>query len=128
VASPTQRTLAECKRLGWQASIVEKFVRFPPPGHRVDLFGFIDILALGDGQTYAIQATVTSSAGARRTKIDESPALAAVLASGWIVEVWSFRKTNDRQPGKRKTWKIKRERLVGPSLWETVGEKEEIPS
>jgi len=56
----TQHTLAECKRLGWQAEVTEKWVAFGSPkkaagakseamqkagGYRKDLFGFIDVLA-----------------------------------------------------------------------------------
>lgn len=44
--TPTQLTLRELRRRGFQCEVVEHFVRFPPPGHRKDLFGCIDVLAV----------------------------------------------------------------------------------
>ena len=120
MTSPTQRTRDVCKERGWASWIVEKFVRFPPPGHRSDMFGFIDIVALTDtGDTLAIQCTSTGGAS-RQAKIEDSEYLPAVLNAGWYVEVWTWRKTNDRKAGKRKTWALRRVRLVGPSNWEEL--------
>lgn len=45
--SPTQRTLAECKKRGWTAGVVERHIPFPKPqGTKIDLFGVIDIVAI----------------------------------------------------------------------------------
>jgi hypothetical protein len=46
--TPTQRALAECKKRGWQAQVVEKWI--PHTRRRLDLFGVIDIVALIPGQ------------------------------------------------------------------------------
>jgi hypothetical protein len=114
-SAPTQRTRAECKRLGYQSAIVERWN--PHAKVRQDLFQFIDVLALGDGQTFAIQ-TCSGEGGApaaRRAKIEALPTLAEVIRSGWSVEVWSWAKRGAR--GKRKLWTLKRERYLGPNSW-----------
>ena len=132
MTSPTARTLARCEKLGLRAGIVERYRSFvvgrAPTGETLsrggkksDLFGFIDVLAFGDGATYAIQTTVTGSASKRRDKIEAecADALAEVLRAGWLVEVWGWAKRG--AVGKRKLWTLKRERLVGPGAWEEVG-------
>jgi hypothetical protein len=130
MSSPTQRTLAECRRLGFQAGVVEKRISTmtfkPKPGTKpnpfssvtIDLFGFIDILALGDGSTYAIQTTSTPHLADRKAKIESLPTLAAVLDAGWLVECWGWAKRGKR--GKRKLWTLRRERLVGPGTWQEI--------
>jgi hypothetical protein len=45
--SPTQRTLAECRKRGWVCQVVEKWN--PHARIRQDLFGCIDIVALVPG-------------------------------------------------------------------------------
>jgi hypothetical protein len=112
-SSPTQRTLAECRRLGYQAAIVERWN--PHAKIRSDLYQFVDVLALGDGATYAIQTTSTPHLADRKAKIEGLPTLAAVLASGWLVECWGWAKRGAR--GKRRLWTLRRERLCGPGLW-----------
>lgn len=116
--SPTARTLAECRRRGWVAQNVEQFVRFPPPGHRLDLFGVIDIIAIvppmssggvdlpRTGYILGIQATASAAHHAhRRDKILAEPRAAAWVAAGGRLELWSWSKRGDR--GKRKTWQLR---------------------
>jgi len=59
---------------------------------RQDLFGFIDILALRDGETLGVQATSGSNVSARVAKIAEHELVGAVRAAGWRVEVHGWRK------------------------------------
>lgn len=70
---------------------VEKFVQFPPPGHRVDLFGFIDIIAIGPGITLAVQSTSKKQISPHRKKMRDDPETRAnvvhVLEAGWQVEI-----------------------------------------
>ena len=93
--SPTQRSLAYLRDLGYTCAVVEKFVRFPPPGHRVDLFGFIDLLALGPGRTVAAQVTSGSNLSSRVKKIREHENYPLVRRSGWVIEVHGWRKLKD---------------------------------
>ena len=52
--SPTSRTLKYLRTQGWEAGIVEKF---NPYAHvRQDLFGFIDIIALGEKKIIGVQS------------------------------------------------------------------------
>jgi hypothetical protein len=122
--SPTARTLAECRKRGWIAQNVEQFVRFPPPGHRLDLFGVIDIVAItpatfdvvlihgqqprliGHGQTIGIQATASAAHHAhRRDKILAEPRAKAWVEAGNRLELWSWSKRGDR--GKQKRWTLR---------------------
>lgn len=127
-ASPTARTLAECRRRGWIAQVVEKFVRFPPPGHRVDLFGVLDLVAIvsevdtsisypfGEDPPrrgvalLGIQACSGGTSGggstaARRDKILAEPRARAWVEAGGLLELWSWSKRGDR--GKRKLWALR---------------------
>lgn len=118
--TPTARSLAECKRRGWTAGVVEKFVRFPPPGHRVDLFGCIDIVAIGpqgevgmcddwSERIFGIQACAGASHAARKTKALAEPRLRAWLEAGGRFAIWSWAKRGDR--GKRKLWTLRTEQI-----------------
>ena len=104
--SPTSRALDECKKRGWIAGVVEKFVRFPPPGHLVDLFGVIDIVAITPEGILGIQATGDNAGdmARRRRKI-----LAEPRAKSWLeharLEVWGWGKRGDR--GKSKRWTLR---------------------
>lgn len=88
--TPTQRTLAALRADGWLPAIVEKWN--PHARIRQDLYGFIDLLAIRDGETLAIQCCAGSSAAARISKITDHENLAAVRKAGWRIEVWAWRK------------------------------------
>jgi hypothetical protein len=112
MTSPTQRTLAECKRRGWTAQVVEQNIRIP--GGRMfkrDLFGIIDIVAITPDGILGIQATATAAHHAHRlTKARAEPRLATWLGAGARFEVWSFSKRGAR--GKRKTWQLRAEAVT----------------
>ena len=111
--SPTSRTLEECRKRGWLAGVVEQFVRFPPPGHRVDLFGVIDIVAVVPpsdeerGAILAIQATAGNSGdhARRRAKILAEPRAKRWVEAGGRLELWSWGLRGDR--GKAKRWMLR---------------------
>lgn len=107
--SPTSRTLDECKRRGWEAGIVERFVRFPPPGHRVDLYGCIDLVVMRpaiDG-LLGIQACAGSGHAAHRAKILAEPRAARWCATGNQIELWSWSQRGG--VGQRKLWTLRTE-------------------
>ena len=106
--SPTQRSLALLREQGWLCAIVEKFVRFPPPGHRVDLWGIGDILAVRPGETLLVQCT-TTGVSERLKKIEENPLTLKILAVPWRIEVWGWRKVGPR--GKAKRWEVRVEQV-----------------
>ena len=89
-SSPTSRTLDKLRADGWLVAVVEKYN--PHARIRQDLFGFVDILALRDGETLAVQATSRSNISARVNKIAEHENLAAVRKAGWLIQVWGWGK------------------------------------
>jgi hypothetical protein len=121
--SPTARTLAECRKRGWVAQNVEQFVRFPPPGHRLDLFGVIDIIAIVPAlavaamslrTTVGIQATASAAHHAhRRAKILAESRAKAWVEAGNGLELWSWSKRGDR--GAHKLWTLRVEVFTAES-------------
>ena len=98
--SPTQRSLALLKKDGYSAQVVE---RFNPYAHvRVDLFGFIDIVAVGNGSTIGIQTTSAVNMSARVKKILLIPESKIWLECGnkIVVHGWAKKGAKD----KRKLW------------------------
>lgn len=57
-----------------------------------DLFGFIDVLAIREGETLAVQTTSGPNVASRVKKIAEAEHLAAVRAAGWLIHVHGWRK------------------------------------
>lgn len=61
--SPTARTLAECRRLGWVAGVVERHSPFPKPhGKKHDFLGVIDLIAVVP-PTEEVECTARDEAG-----------------------------------------------------------------
>ncbi len=101
--SPTARSLAELRKRGYIAAVVERWN--PHARLRQDLFGCIDVLAIRPGQILAVQACAGSSAAARIAKVKSTPAFTTMLAAGITVAVWSWSKRGAR--GKRKVWTLR---------------------
>lgn len=99
--SPTQRTLAELRKQGYTAAVVEKWNMHAKI--RQDLFGFIDILAMKPCESLlAIQATSTGNVAARINKIHDAALSQDWISTGSRLEVWGWAKRGAR--GKRKVW------------------------
>lgn len=103
--SPTQRTLAECRKRGWIAQVVERWN--PHARIRQDLFGCIDILALTPDGILGIQACAGPSHAARMAKALREERLQRWRDAGGLFAVWSWSKRGAR--GKRKTWTLRTE-------------------
>lgn len=86
--SPTQRTLAEMRKRGYYAEVVEYWNHITKRRH--DLAGFIDVLCFGDGEIVGVQATSLTNVSARVTKIAEHENVAAVRRAGMrlLVQGW----------------------------------------
>lgn len=96
--TPTQRSLKYLRDQGYRVEVVEKWL--PWAKVRKDLFGFIDLLAIRESETLAIQTTSRGNITARIKKIEESEALNDVKNAGWKIAVHGW--------GKLKTgWEIK---------------------
>jgi hypothetical protein len=114
--SPTQRTLQRLRANGAHlVAVVEKWNRFGGPigkngervGNRVDLFGFIDVLAVMPGQigTLGIQACAASSISTRIRKVIDDPELLRnaklYTAAGNRILFWGW-----KQNKKSKRWEV----------------------
>lgn len=89
-ASPTARTLAKLREEGWLAWVVERWIA--QAGKRSDLFGFIDILAVKDGEVLAVQACSRGDVSTRVKKIADHDNVGEVRKTGWRIEVWGWGK------------------------------------
>lgn len=78
--SPTERTLAHLRGLGWGCCVVEKWNAFARV--RQDAFGIGDILAYGQGSIWLVQTTTADNRGSHYKKIQESEHLKPWLANG----------------------------------------------
>jgi radical SAM superfamily enzyme YgiQ (UPF0313 family) len=92
--TPSQRSVKHLKDCGYVVATVEHYNYFTKRRH--DLFGCIDLLAIGNGETLAVQVTSRSNMSSRIKKIEESEALPEMLRSGWrvIVHGWAKNKSN----------------------------------
>lgn len=93
-ASPTQLTLRELRKREMTAGVVEKWN--PHVKIRQDLFGCIDVIAVGKQGTVAVQACAYSSVSKRVKKIEDNPALPDMRAAGWTILVWGWRKVKNK--------------------------------
>jgi hypothetical protein len=91
--SPTQRSLKLLREQGYSVWIVEHWNHFARI--RQDLFGCIDLLAIGNGETLAVQTTSRSNVAARQKKIVENEYYLEMVRSGWRVQVHGWGKLKD---------------------------------
>lgn len=94
MASPTERSLKQLRNEGYLCEVVEKWNSFTRT--RKDLFGFIDIIAIKEGETLAVQTTTKENMNARVSKIAESELVGMVRKAEWKIHVhgWSKNKSN----------------------------------
>ena len=92
--SPTQLTLKHLRKLGYTATVVEHWN--PHAFVRQDLFGFVDVLAVGNGETVAVQATSYTNVSSRVNKITDHENVAEVRKAGWKIFVHGWKKVKNR--------------------------------
>jgi carbonic anhydrase len=95
MSSPTQRSLKHLRKLGYLAEVVEKTI--PRVFIRKDLYGFIDILAIRDGEILGVQATSGSNVASRVDKIANHDNVGAVRKAGIRIHVHGWRKNSNRR-------------------------------
>jgi carbonic anhydrase len=85
-ATPTSRSMAWLREQGYHAELVEQTKRVGVPGKmkvwKVDLWNFIDLLAIRRGEVLGVQVTSWTNVAARVRKITESPLLPLVREAG----------------------------------------------
>jgi hypothetical protein len=92
--SPTQLSLKKLREDGWLAEVVERWI--PGANIRKDLWGWVDIVALKDGETLAVQTTSYSNMSARAKKIAESETVSEVRKANWSIQVHGWHKKDSR--------------------------------
>jgi hypothetical protein len=93
--SPTQLTLAKWRKAGYLCAVVEKWNMHTKI--RQDLFGCIDVIAVGNGETVGIQSTSDTNVSARVRKIADMPETVSMLRDGnWRVIVEGWKKPKHR--------------------------------
>jgi hypothetical protein len=73
----------------------------------VDLFGFVDVLAVGPMGTMAVQATSYGGVSdrLRKARTERADEIQDMLAAGWHLHIWGW-----HQPrGPRTRWVLKRD-------------------
>lgn len=90
--SPTERSIAPLRKQGWLVEVVERWM---PGGHRKDLYGCIDLLALREGETMAVQVTSVTNTASRVKKIRSSPALGWMQRAHWTIHVHGWSRTGE---------------------------------
>ncbi len=102
-ASPTQRTLQYLRKAGYPlVQVVEKWN--PHARVRQDLFGILDVLAVGPQGVIGVQCTSAANVAGRLTKLRASAALPVLKGAGVAVYVHGWRK---RKPSGR--WALREE-------------------
>lgn len=114
MSSPTQRSLALLKKEGYVPWITEHFNSFG--NVRVDLYGFIDIVALKSGEVgiLGVQTTAASGLSARVHKILGIPAYHLWLECGNRIWVMGWRKEKKTNHWKSRTIEIKLDNKKDP--------------
>jgi len=100
--SPTQLTLNLLRKEGCQlVQVVETWN--PHARIRQDLFGIIDVLAIRDGETIAVQSTSWDNTSARIRKIADSDAITFLRLAQWTILVHGWRKNPKTKRYENKT-------------------------
>lgn len=100
--SPMARTRRMLESEGYLVDTVERWI--PGANVRRDLFGFLDLVAIREGETLGVQVTTADHVAHRRVKMLGLPSLPHVLRAGWRVEIHGWRKVKGR-------WTPRRERV-----------------
>ena len=104
MSAHTVRTLKYYRELGYHCDVVERFIAFPPPGHRRDYHGFGDILAYNNNETIMIQSC-GASYSEHLKKILANANVPLWLAGPRKLILCSWRKVLMRRGLKRKVFK-----------------------
>jgi hypothetical protein len=100
--SPTQSSLAALRADGYTCWVVEYWNAHTQ--RRVDLFGCIDILAIREGETLAVQTTSASGVSARVKKMTDNEYMPAMRAAGWSIQIQGWRMKAKVRGGKAMVW------------------------
>ncbi len=115
MASPTSRTLSHLRAQGYMAGVVEFWN--PHTNTRRDLFGFLDVVAVREGEVLGVQATSTGGASRVNKILNDCTGDAILwLEAGTHLQVigWKkYKKAVNRKWWRPRIWDIT---LVGGEL------------
>lgn len=94
----TKKTMDLLTKEGYLCAKVEKYNSFCK--RMFDLYGFIDVIAIKEGETLAVQSTSRTNIAARVNKITDHENLPMVRKAGWTVHVHGWDKKDNR-------WRLK---------------------
>src|SRR5574343_1115669 len=102
--SPTQRTLRELRARGLECAMVERWLAGPKL--RQDLFGIIDMIALGPDGVIGVQSCGDSfAAHYQKITVERYQETHNWLSTpGCTLELWSWRKVKVRRGGRAEIW------------------------
>jgi len=92
--TPTQRTLALCRKHGWTSQVVEKWNAHAKV--RQDLFGVIDVVCMDGQSIIGVQSTSGDNVSNRVQKMRDEPRAKEWLRSGGRLFVHGWRKIKNR--------------------------------
>lgn len=112
--SPTQRSLKHLREQGYTAQVVERWNAWAKV--RVDLFSWIDIVAIRHDRTgvLGVQCTSDSNVAARLAKARVTNELGTWLAAGNRLVIHGWGKKGAR--GARKTWTLREVQVTNPVI------------
>lgn len=92
LVTPTQRSLAYLRAQGYRVAVVEHWN--PHAKVRQDLFGIVDVLAIGKGITLAVQCTSDNggNVSARVKKASDHESTPWIRDAGWSFEIHGWKK------------------------------------
>ena len=108
--SPTQRTLAALRKLGFRCDVVERWIKnpgHPAGGNRRDFLHIIDVLALDPERgVVGIQCCGSAFSGHLRKLTEEraQDTLDWLRTPGTSLELWGWRKVKAKRGGKAEVW------------------------
>ena len=106
--SNTSRTLEYIRSQGWQADKVEQFNPYAGKhGKRKDMFGFADIVAMGEKAIIAIQSCGQSFAAHNRKILEDekvAPNAMKWIENGGRLMLIGWRKVKMKRGGKAMRW------------------------
>jgi len=105
--SATQKSLKLLRQENWVCEVVEKTI--PKCFIKKDLFGFIDILAIKEGQVLGVQTTTGSNSADRVKKIQahENYSIVKKAEIKIIVHGWRKLKEKCKNGNTKEVWKCK---------------------
>lgn len=114
--SPTSRSLQELRGQGYTCQIVEKFITWT--NHRIDLFGWIDIVAMKDGEQglLGVQTTTGGHINERIKKAVALPEFKLWLSTGSRAVFHGWRKLKTPKDGR--WWQVDRREITLKDLEE----------